>query len=165
MNPSSRLSNAVWILAAMLLAGVLVGLAINVQRLNQGQEGMFPQSHLVILRADGTKAEFDVEVATTQEQQEHGLMFRKILAPDAGMIFIWPADQPVSMWMKNTLIPLDMLYVASDGKITKIVTNAVPNDLTPLPSEIPIRAVIEIGGGEASKQNIKTGDSVVFEGL
>jgi len=115
-----------------------------------------------ILRADGSKAAFDIEVATTPEQQEHGLMFRKKLAADAGMLFLWPEDQPVSMWMKNTLIPLDMLYVAHDGRITKITAKAVPMDLTVLPSDGPIRAVVEIGGGEAARQNIKTGDKVLF---
>jgi uncharacterized protein len=126
---------------------------------------VFPHSRMEILRTDGSKAAFDIELATTPEQQERGLMFRKNLAPDAGMLFLWPTDEPVSMWMKNTFISLDMLYVAHDGRIAKIIANAVPLDLTPLPSDDPIRAVIEIGGGEAARQNIKTGDKVLFSGF
>jgi uncharacterized membrane protein (UPF0127 family) len=126
---------------------------------------VFPVSEMDIQHSDGSKVHFKIEVATTPEQQEHGLMFRKSLAERAGMLFLWPEDQPVSMWMKNTLIPLDMLYIDRSGVITQIVVNAKPEDLTPLVSNGPIRAVLEIGGGEVGRQNIKTGEKVLFSGF
>jgi uncharacterized membrane protein (UPF0127 family) len=154
-------SNIIWIISATFLAALLV--FVGVQTYRQQATGMlFPKSHVEILRADGTNAAFKMEIATTPEQQEHGLMFRKHLKPDAGMLFLWPHAQHVSMWMKDTLIPLDMLFLADDGKIIKIAANAVPEDLTPLSSDTDARAVIEIGGGEAAKQNIKVDDKVLY---
>jgi uncharacterized membrane protein (UPF0127 family) len=100
---------------------------------------------------------FTVEVAATPEQQERGLMFRGSLAPDRGMIFTYQPAQEVAFWMKNTLIPLDIIYIRSDGTIVRIV-NAEPMDLTPLPSGEPITAVLEIRGGRAAELGIKEGD-------
>jgi uncharacterized protein len=149
-----------WIVAVVALAVLLAGWAYHAQ---SGRNGVvFSQSKMEILRADGSKAPFAIEIAETHEQQERGLMFRKKLAPNAGMLFLWPEDQPVSMWMKNTFIPLDMLFVAHDGRIVKITANAAPLDLTTLSSDGAVRAVIEIGGGEAARQNLKTGDKVLF---
>src|SRR6185369_10145230 len=98
-----------------------------------------------------------VEVAATPEQQERGLMFRNSIAADRGMIFPYEPAQEVAFWMKNTLIPLDILYIRSDGTIVRIV-NAQPMDLTPLPSGEPIVGVLEIGGGRAAEMGIKEGD-------
>lgn len=151
----------IWIISATILTALLLWVGVETYR-QQAAGELFPKSHVEILRADGTSVAFRMEIATTPEQQEHGLMFRKHLKPDTGMLFLWPADQPVAMWMKNTLIPLDMLFVAHDGRIVKITANAVPEDLTPLSAGENVRAVIEIGGGEAAKQNIKTGDKVLY---
>jgi len=98
-----------------------------------------------------------VEVAATPEQQERGLMFRNSIAADRGMIFPYEPAQEVAFWMKNTLIPLDIIYIRSDGTIVRIV-NAQPMDLTPLPSGEPIVGVLEIGGGRAAEMGIKEGD-------
>jgi hypothetical protein len=156
-----RSSNLYWNISAFVLAAILVWMSVQVHRAI-GAGMVFPLSQIQIQRADGTKTLFRVEVATTNEQQERGLMFRKSLRSDAGMIFVWPQDQVMNMWMKNTLISLDMLFVTHDGRITKIAANAAPLDLTPLSSDAPVRAVIEIGGGESLRQNIKTGDKVLF---
>jgi uncharacterized membrane protein (UPF0127 family) len=102
---------------------------------------------------------FTVEVAATPDQQERGLMFRKSLAGDRGMIFPYEPAQEVAFWMKNTLIPLDIVYIRSDGTIVRI-TNAEPMDITPLPSGEPIAAVLEIGGGRAKELGIREGDIV-----
>jgi uncharacterized protein len=102
---------------------------------------------------------FTVEVAATAEQQERGLMFRKSLAGDRGMIFPYEPAQEVAFWMKNTLIPLDIVYIRSDGTIVRI-TNAEPMDITPLPSGEPVTAVLEIAGGRAKALGIKEGDIV-----
>jgi uncharacterized membrane protein (UPF0127 family) len=113
---------------------------------------------LTIRSANG-EHRFSVEVAATLEQQQRGLMFRRSLAPDAGMIFPYSPPQDVVFWMKNTLIPLDIIYIRSDGTIARI-TRAKPLDETPLPSGEPIATVLEIGGGRAAELGIREGDSV-----
>jgi uncharacterized membrane protein (UPF0127 family) len=100
---------------------------------------------------------FTVEVAATPEQQERGLMFRRTLAGDRGMIFPYQPAQEVAFWMKNTLIPLDIVFIRGDGTIVRIV-NAEPMDLTPLPSGEPIIGVLEIRGGRAKELGISEGD-------
>jgi hypothetical protein len=102
---------------------------------------------------------FTVEVAATPEQQERGLMFRRTLPGDRGMIFPYEPAQEVAFWMKNTLIPLDIVFIRSDGTIVRIV-NAEPMDLTPLPSGEPITGVLEIRGGRAKELGIREGDIV-----
>jgi uncharacterized membrane protein (UPF0127 family) len=113
---------------------------------------------LTIDSASG-KHKFVVEVARTPEEQERGLMFRRELAPDRGMIF--PYDPPVNaaFWMKNTLIPLDMVFVRADGTIARIAT-AQPLDETPVPAGEPVALVLEIAGGRAQQLDVKAGDKV-----
>ena len=107
-----------------------------------------------------TKAHhFTVEVAATPEEQEKGLMFRRSLAGDRGMIFPYDPPQEVAFWMKNTLIPLDIIYIRSDGTIVRI-TKAEAMDLTPLPSGEPITGVLEIRAGRAAELGIQEGDTV-----
>ena len=100
---------------------------------------------------------FTVEVAATPEQQERGLMFRKSLAGDHGMIFPYDPPQDVSFWMENTLIPLDIIFIRADGTIVRI-TKAKALDETPLPAGEPIAVVLEIRGGRAAELGIKEGD-------
>ena len=90
-------------------------------------------------------------------------MFRQSLAPDRGMIF--PYDPPVnaSFWMKNTLIPLDMVFVRPNGTIARIAENTVPLSLDPVPALEPVSAVLEIAGGRASELGLKPGDKVVWK--
>ena len=102
---------------------------------------------------------FMVDVAATIEQQEKGLMFVHQLAGDRGMIFPYDPPQEVAFWMKNTLIPLDIIYIRSDGTIARI-TKAEAMDLTPLPSGEPIATVLEIRGGRAAELGIREGDAV-----
>jgi uncharacterized membrane protein (UPF0127 family) len=104
---------------------------------------------------------FTVEVAATAEQQERGLMFRNSLAPDRGMIFPYDPPQDVAFWMKNTLIPLDIIFIRADGTIARI-TRAEAMDLTPLPAGEPIAAVLEIRGGRAAELGIREGDAVTW---
>jgi uncharacterized membrane protein (UPF0127 family) len=104
---------------------------------------------------------FTVEIAGTPDQQEKGLMFRSSLAGDRGMIFPYKPAQEVAFWMKNTLIPLDIIFIRSDGTIVRI-TKAEAMDLTPLPSGEPIAAVLEIAGGRAAELGIAEGDIVTW---
>jgi uncharacterized protein len=111
---------------------------------------------LTIHSTNGTHA-FTVQVAATPEQQEHGLMFYRSLQPNEGMIFPYDPPQNVAFWMKNTLIPLDMLFIRADGTIARIVT-AKPLDETAIPAGEPIVAVLEIRGGRAAELGIQVGD-------
>lgn len=102
---------------------------------------------------------FMVEIAASPEQQERGLMFRKSLGADRGMLFPYEPAQQVAFWMKNTLIPLDIVFIRADGTIARI-TNAEAMDLTPLPSGEPVAAVLEIRAGRSAELKIKEGDKV-----
>jgi uncharacterized protein len=112
------------------------------------------------IRSKGKTHRFVVEVARTPEQQARGLMYRESLAPDRGMIFPYEPAQPVSFWMKNTLIPLDMVFIRPDGTIARIAENTVPLSLEPVPSLEPVSTVLEIAGGRARELGIKEGDRV-----
>src|SRR5438477_4670139 len=121
----------------------------------------FPNAELTIVSAGGPH-KFTVELATTPAQMEQGLMFRQSLAADAGMLFDYKAPALAAMWMKNTLIPLDMLFVDERGRIINIHERAVPGSLDPIAAAAPARAVIELNGGTAARLGIKPGDRVIF---
>ena len=106
---------------------------------------------------------FRVEVARTPEQQERGLMFRKSLGPNAGMIFPMSPPRFASFWMKNTLIPLDMVFIRADGSIVRVAANTVPHSLTPVDSGEPVAAVLEIAGGRAAQLGIGPDDKVIWQ--
>lgn len=118
-----------------------------------------PVSPLSITSGDKTHA-FTVEIASTPEAIQQGLMFRTELAPDAGMLFDFEQVRPASMWMKNTLIPLDMLFMDETGKIVAIARNAVPGSTRSLGPGVPVRAVLELPGGRARELGIVPGDIV-----
>ena len=103
---------------------------------------------------------FTVEVARSVEQQQTGMMNRNSLAPDRGMIFPYDPPQPVAFWMKNTLIPLDLVFISPGGKILRIEDSAVPYSLDQIPSGGPIEAVLELAGGRSAELGLKAGDQV-----
>ena len=105
---------------------------------------------------------FTVEMARTPAQQELGLMNRHGLAPDAGMLFPFDPPRPASFWMRNTLIPLDMIFIRPDGSIARIAANTVPMSETPVAVAEPMTAVLEIGGGRAAQLGIREGDRVAW---
>lgn len=107
------------------------------------------------------RVKFTVELAVTKAEQARGLMFRKSLAPDRGMLFPYNPPQRAAFWMKNTLIPLDILYIAPDGRVLSIARNAVPRDETPIPSGGVVGGVLEIPGGRAAQLGILPGDRVL----
>lgn len=119
------------------------------------------RSTATVRGADGREHSFRVEVARTAEERAIGLMYRRHLDGDAGMLFDFQRDGPVSMWMKNTLIPLDMLFIAGDGRIVHIAQRTVPHSLEPISPGRPVRAVLELNGGTASRLGIAVGDRVV----
>ena len=116
------------------------------------------------IRSASGEHRFTVEVAATPEQQERGMMFRRSVAGDRGMLFPYAPAQDVAFWMKNTLVPLDIIYIRTDGTIARI-TQAKPLDLTPLPSGEPVATVLEIRGGRAAELGIREGDAVSWRPL
>ncbi|NJM50527.1 MAG: DUF192 domain-containing protein [Sphingomonadales bacterium] len=103
---------------------------------------------------------FTAEIAATGPQQAQGLMFRRSLADDAGMIFPFPQARPASFWMKNTVIPLDIIFIGADGTIESIGENAVPYSLDTVSSKGSVQAVLELRGGLTSELGIKAGDTI-----
>jgi uncharacterized membrane protein (UPF0127 family) len=104
--------------------------------------------------------EFKVELARTPSEQAMGLMYRHEMAANAGMLFVYPAGTRVTMWMKNTLIPLDMVFIGADGRVAHIVERTVPESTELIGSNGPVRAVLELNAGTASRLGIKIGDQV-----
>lgn len=117
-------------------------------------------TQLTVKSANG-EHHFTVEIADTPAEQQKGLMFRQELGPDAGMLFDFHESRQVSFWMQNTLIPLDMLFIRTDGSIANIHVNAHPLDPTSIPSDGPVEFVLEIPGGRSVELGIKAGDTVV----
>jgi hypothetical protein len=136
---------ATLIAAAVALSGAAAGQPLKVEKLD-------------IATARGVY-HFKVEVADNEDARERGLMFRRRLAADRGMLFDFKTAQPVSFWMKNTLIPLDMLFITADGRVLSIA-HAVPLSETPVPSGGPVLGVLEIAGGRAAAIGAAPGDKV-----
>lgn len=147
-------------LARRLLLGAPFVLAAGAA-LAQDAEIKFKRSSLVV--ETGARAiKFDVELALNDVERSRGLMFRDKLGPYEGMLFDFHQEAPVSFWMKNTLIPLDMLFVDQQGRIINIHERAVPGSLDPIAAMAPARAVIELNGGTAAHLGIKPGDRVIY---
>ena len=117
------------------------------------------EGKLVLHTATGDYS-FNVEVVDTPEGRQQGLMFRQELADDAGMLFDFQQEREVSFWMRNTFIPLDMIFVGSDGVVKTIHVNARPQDPTSIPSQVPVRFVLEIPGGRSEEIGLKPGDTM-----
>ncbi len=101
-----------------------------------------------------------VEIMTTPDQLERGLMFRKYMPEDRGMLFDFKVEAPIMMWMKNTYISLDMIFINKDGVVTGVAENAEPLSEAIIPSNGPIQAVLEINAGVAAKLGVKKGDTI-----
>lgn len=114
----------------------------------------------LILHTDKGAFAFNVEVVDTPEARAQGLMFRESLADDAGMLFDFEEVRPVSFWMQNTLIPLDMIFIAPDGTVETIHVNARPLDTTSISSQVPVQFVLEIPGGRSVEIGLEPGDRV-----
>ena len=121
----------------------------------------FPQSLLAIRTASGKVVNFKIWTADTPRRDAQGLMFVREMDDHAGMLFLFPGDQRISMWMKNTYIPLDMLFVAGDGRINTIVARTTPLSLDVISAPEPAHAVLELKGGVAEQMGIKAGDTLV----
>ncbi len=108
-------------------------------------------------RWQGGKARFAVEIADDEAERARGLMFREDLPSSAGMLFVYDRPQSVAFWMKNTLIPLDMVFIGPEGRVNAVHANAAPGDLTPIPGPDNTIMVLEIGGGLAARLGLGEG--------
>ena len=120
-----------------------------------------PMEKLTIKKKNGQEIVLNVELALDPMAQARGLMYRTEMADDAGMLFVFKQEAPRSFWMKNTLIPLDMIFVKRNGEILNIHQNAIPHDLTTVSSEGDAYAVLEINGGMSETLGLSAGDKLV----
>jgi uncharacterized membrane protein (UPF0127 family) len=119
-----------------------------------------PKEKLVIVGHGGPEHVFNVEMALTDAQQTVGEMFRKSVPPDGGMLFDWGFPRESQMWMENTLVPLDMVFINADGTIRSIAENTTPRSRAVIDSHGPVRATLELAGGITAKLDIRVGDTV-----
>ena len=157
MSMSKRLQKLSAVALSLLWLGLMPLMA---QTSNDGSRGAHRQETVTIVTASGDRT-FLVELANTPGERERGLMFRKRLAEDHGMLFDFEHDEDVHMWMKNTLIPLDMIFIKADGRIRRIEENTEPGSLRPISSGGPVRAVLELNAGTSKKYGIVPGDRVI----
>jgi uncharacterized membrane protein (UPF0127 family) len=140
--------------------------ALLVLALALGSALAFEPGSLTIETRDGQAHRFTIELAASPADRSKGLMFRESMAADHGMLFDFHAEAPVSMWMRNTVLPLDMLFIGQDGRIRKIAADTVPFSEAIISSPGPVRAVLELNAGTARRLGLAEGDRVrhpIFE--
>lgn len=125
----------------------------------KGQPEIKPLQPLTVTTQKGA-FKFMVELADSPREREYGLMCRKSLAADRGMLFQFPRPDQLAFWMRNTLIPLDIIYIGADGRVVSIVRNARPLDETALPSSAPAQYVLELAAGRAAQIGLLPGDKI-----
>lgn len=129
-----------------------------------GPQTGLPTATVQIHTTAGPTLMLTAEVAATEQQQQTGMMYRTSLDDDKGMLFAFADEQQRSFWMKNTLIPLDMIFANSSKVIVSITKNAAPQTETHRVSEYPAKYVLEVNGGWCDRKNVKPGDTLEFEG-
>jgi uncharacterized membrane protein (UPF0127 family) len=127
--------------------------------------GLAAGSDTLVLKTETGDHSFNIEVATTNEERARGLMYRRSLPENAGMLFLYDRPQPAAMWMKNTPIPLDMVFISADGRVHRIESFTEPFSTAVILSEGDVAAVLELNAGQAAKIGLKAGDKVVYPGL
>jgi uncharacterized membrane protein (UPF0127 family) len=119
----------------------------------------------LVLKTDSGPHSFAIELATTPAERALGLMYRRTLPADAGMLFLYDNPQPLTMWMRNTFIPLDMVFIGADGKVHRIESRTEPFSTQLISSEGNVQGVLELNAGTAASIGLKAGDVVVYPGL
>ena len=125
----------------------------------------FPRAELTLTDGKRSKHVFKVWLADTPSRQAQGLMFVRSLPQLRGMLFVHPEPRTISMWMKNTYIPLDMVFIDAQGRVQQVVEQTTPHSLATIQSDRPALAVLEIGGGEAKRLGIRPGQLVSHPAL
>lgn len=145
----------------MLALAALAPVPLRAQPGVDRPQPRLPTEPLVIVTRDGRRLPFTVEMAVAPEHQMIGLMFRPEVKPDEGMLFDWGAPRESSMWMRNTITSLDMVFIAADGRIHRIAERTVPLSLATVSSNGPVRATLELGAGVTERMDIRAGDRVL----
>lgn len=155
------------VMVALLACGGVAAVAAHADDMSEPTQAQaeLPREPLTITSADKVAHVFSVEVARSRREQEVGEMFRTTLADDRGMLFVWPYAQQSDMWMKNTLVPLDIVSINADGTINAITENAVPRSLAQIQSDGPVIATLELAGGVTARLGIRVGDKVTGKAL
>ena len=117
----------------------------------------------LVLQTDSGSHRFEVEIAATDEKRRVGLMFRRSLGEGQGMLFLYDRPQPLSMWMRNTYIPLDMIFIAADDRVHRIVERTEPFSTDPIDSGGMVKGVLEVKAGTAAKIGLKPGDRLTYD--
>ncbi len=154
--------------AVALLVGLVAAFSVPAPAVKDLAGRPLPQNRIVTeklyIKTDkGEKFVFDVEIARNPNELAYGLMNRTSMPPDHGMLFVFPEEAERSFWMKNTLIPLDMIFIRADGTINSIHHSAIPLDLTPIYSKGPALAVLELNGGRAKDLGLAPGQVVIHK--
>jgi uncharacterized membrane protein (UPF0127 family) len=152
-------------IALLYLLFVLVGGCAHAQESGLEPLSAFPQALLAIRTEGGNVHNFRIWIADSLNRQEQGLMFVRKLEDHTGMLFVYTSDQHLRMWMKNTFISLDMLFIRSDGTIAYIVANTTPQSLDIIDAPGRVRAVLELDGGTTGRLGIKVGDRIYSDAL
>lgn len=126
---------------------------------------MFANKGTVVITTTGGPISYAVDLAITGQEREHGLMFTDAMADDAGMLFVFEREQVLTFWMKNTHLPLHMVFIAADGTVAGIVADAAPMTLSSRTIGTPSRYVLELNAGACAKRGIKAGQHARFEGV
>jgi hypothetical protein len=161
-DPADRCHNSI-VRLALVLPILLATLIAVGATFAAGENVRFPRGTATISTGE-RKVVLRVEVARTDAQRQQGLMNRRSLGRDAGMVFQFPRATSGAFWMKNTLIPLDMIFIRADGTIARIAANTTPGSLQPVPAGEPVVAVLELRGGRAAELGIRAGDRVEWPG-
>lgn len=142
---------AAWLFALMTLAPLTASMAASTGTL--------------VLKTGSGEHRYAVEVAESAGEREMGLMFRRAMPASSGMLFLYEPAQPAAMWMRNTYIPLDMIFISADGRVHRIETNTEPFSTKLIPSGGDVAGVLELNAGQAAKIGLKRGDRVIYPGL
>ena len=145
----------------MKLVLYIISIAFFINNLEA--ENIAFEKGLLKIQTNNNEYIFNIEIAASYKQRSLGLMHRKTLGQNQGMIFIYPKEQIVKMWMKNTYMPLDMIFIKKNGIIESIIKMTKPRDLTPIGPNLPVKAVLELNGGITTYLNIKKGDRVIHK--
>ena len=150
--------------SVLFRASIIVMLTVMTWNLALATSDSRGDSTIVIATRDAQHV-FTIEIARTPAEMERGLMYRERLDADRGMLFLYDDDREVAFWMKNTLIPLDLIFADASGRIVAIAERAVPLSTALIPSPGPVRAVLEVNGGTARRLHIQVGDRLLHPAL
>ena len=144
---------------------ILIFISIAFTNANANANEITFQNSSLTIQTKDSEYIFNIEIAITEQERSRGLMHRKELKQTEGMLFLYPKNQIIKMWMKNTLIPLDMIFINNSGKIIDIFKMTIPKDLTPIGPDVKLKGVLEINGGLTSYLNINKGDFIIHPSL